>query len=524
MVHIPRWQHILIVAVCLLGTLMVVPTFLGREALNQLPGWMFKRHITLGLDLQGGSHLLLEVDINAIVEEDTNTLLDSVRTNLRQAQIGYRSLGIKEKSVEFELTEALLEGKAREALSDLRSAVTIEVLDGARFRLRYPDSYILERQRAAIDQSIEIVRRRIDETGTAEPIIQRQGRDRIVVQLPGVDDPERIKRLLGKTAKLSFHLLDVSAPQATPGMVAPAGTMILPSDQMGPDGKPGTMYVVKRRVEVAGDRLVDSQPTFQNNEPVVSFRFDTLGAKKFGDTTQQHTREFLAIVLDNKVISAPVIREPILGGSGIISGNFTTQAAKDLALLLRAGALPAPLLVLEERSVGPSLGADSIDAGLLSGYIAAALVCAFMIAAYGLLGAFACVAMFCNVALIGAILAALGAALTLPGIAGIILTMGMAVDANVLIYERVREETRNGRSPISAIDTGFRLAFGTIVDSHLTTLFPAMLMFGFGSGPIRGFAVTISIGIVVSLFTAIMVTRLLVVLWFRHARPKTILL
>jgi preprotein translocase subunit SecD len=300
--------------------------------------------------------------------------------------------------------------------------------------------------------------------------------------------------------------------------------MLVPSDQLGPDGKPITYYFVRRRVEVAGDRLIDAQPSFQNNEAVVSFRFDTVGAKKFGDTTQQHVREFLAIVLDNKVISAPVIREPILGGSGVISGSFNAQSAGDLALLLRAGALPAPLLVLEERTVGPSLGSDSIAAGEIAGAVAWVLVCAYMIAAYGLFGVFACVALLFNILLIGGCLALLGAALTLPGIAGVILTIGMAVDANVLIYERIREETRNGRTPVSAADSGFKLAFGTIVDSNLTTLFPALLLFGFGSGPIRGFAVTISIGILTSMFTAIMLTRLMVVIWLRQGRNKVIAL
>ncbi len=522
MVQLPRWQAILVVAICALGTLLMIPTFLSKDTLNSLPGWFPKHQITLGLDLQGGSHLLLEVDVNAILEEDLAAILDQVRTSFRQAQIGYRNLAVRNKAVEFELVDPASADAARNALKDIRAGNDIQS-DGARFTIRPTEVNIRDRQRAAVEQSIEIVRRRIDETGTAEPLIQMQGRDRIVVQLPGVNDPERIKRLLGKTAKMTFHLVDPNTPRVPAGTPAPPGSLALPPDKAdGPEA--GFNYVVRKKVEVAGDRLVDAQPTFQNNEAVVSFRFDSVGAKKFADITRQHVGEPFAIVLDDKVISAPVIREPILGGSGVISGSFTPQSAKDLAVLLRAGALPAPLVVLEERVVGPSLGVDSIKGGLLAGYVAAVLICIFMIGAYGLLGLFACIAMVFNIVLIGSALALMGSALTLPGIAGIILTMGMSVDANVLIYERIREETRNGRSPVSAIDAGFKRAFGTIVDSHLTTLFPSMLMFGFGSGPIRGFAVTISIGVIVSLYTAIMITRLLVVQWLRRSRPKALVL
>ncbi|MFO0997472.1 MAG: protein translocase subunit SecD [Alphaproteobacteria bacterium] len=520
MVHIPRWQSILIVIICVLGALVMVPSFLSRATLETLPGWFPKRQVSLGLDLQGGSHLLLEVDTNAILDEDLNALVESARTGLRQAQVGYRNLGIRDKAVSVELTNPEDVERARKILTDLASGALVAT-DGAVLTIRPTEASILARQKSAVDQSIEIVRRRIDETGTREPIIQRQGRDRIVVQLPGVDDPERIKRLLGKTAKLTFHLLESTQPYAQPGMAPPPGTMILAGDKPDAAGQV-TQYVVRRKVEVSGDRLIDAQPSFQNNEPVVSFRFDGAGAKKFGDATQQHTNEHLAIVLDGKVISAPVIREPILGGSGVISGSFTTQSAKDLALLLRAGALPAPLLVLEERTVGPSLGVDSIEAGELSGWIAFVAICAFMVASYGLMGVMADLALAINMVLIGAALALLQASLTLPGIAGIVLTIGMAVDANVLIFERIREEQRAGRTPVSAIDAGYRRAFGTIVDSNLTTLFPAMLMFGFGSGPIKGFAVTITIGIITSMFTSVMLTRLMVIVWLRRWRPKAI--
>jgi preprotein translocase subunit SecD len=273
---------------------------------------------------------------------------------------------------------------------------------------------------------------------------------------------------------------------------------------------------------VSGENLVDAQATFQDNQPVVSFRFDSVGARRFGDATRDNVGRRFAIVLDNKVISAPVIREPILGGSGIISGSFSVESAQDLALLLRAGALPAPLNILEERTVGPGLGADSIKAGGIACLIGAILVMGFMIAAYGLFGMFANLALIVNVLLIISAMSILQATLTLPGIAGIVLTMGMAVDANVLIYERIREETRNGRGPVMAIDAGFRRAFGTILDSNLTTVIAAALLFQFGTGPVRGFAVTLTIGIMASMFTAIMLTRLMVVTWLRRRRPATV--
>ena len=372
-----------------------------------------------------------------------------------------------------------------------------------------------------VEQAIEIVRRRVDELGTREPTIQRQGSDRIVVQVPGLDDPERLKDILGKTAKLTFHLLDPNTPRAQPGTAVPPGARLLSSDDSDATGNT-IHYVVRKRVEVSGDRLIDAQPTFDQGQPVVNFRFDTVGGKKFGDTTSKHVGENLAIVLDNKVISAPRIRTAILGGSGIITGSFTVQSANDLALLLRAGALPAPLLILEERTVGPSLGADSIAAGQMASVIGIVLVVAFMFASYGRFGAMADLALLINMALIAAALSMLQATLTLPGIAGIVLTIGMAVDANVLIFERIREEVRGGRTPISAVDAGYRRALTTIIDSNLTTLVAALLLFGLGSGPIKGFAVTLSIGIMTSMFTAIMVTRLMIVTWLRRVGPQAL--
>ena len=381
------------------------------------------------------------------------------------------------------------------------------------------------RRRQAVEQSIEIIRRRIDETGTKEPTIQREGQDRILVQLPGVDNPERVKQLLGRTAKLTFQLVDqsVTVEDARRGRLPP-GDEILPGVEEGrARGSSGAgSYVVRKRIMVGGDTLTDAQATFQNNEPVVSFKFDSVGAKKFGDATRENVGKPFAIVLDNKVISAPVIREPILGGSGIISGSFTVQSASDLALLLRAGALPAPIQILEERTVGAELGADSIHAGTVASIVGVALVIIFMVLFYGLFGVFADIALFFNLCLMMAALSLLGATLTLPGIAGIALTMGMAVDANVLIYERIKEELRSGRTVLSSLEAGFTRAFGTILDSHVTTLVAGILLYWLGSGPVKGFAVTLSIGVLTSLFSAILVTRLQIVTWLRRYKPKAI--
>jgi protein-export membrane protein SecD len=377
------------------------------------------------------------------------------------------------------------------------------------------------RAAGAVDQSIEIVRRRIDETGTKEATIQRVGDDRLLVELPGIDDPERVKALIGKTAKMTFQLVDMNASvtDARQGKVPPGDELLQAQDAR--PGSPGE-YVVRRRVMVSGDTLTDAQPTFNQNAPVVSFKFDSVGGRRFADATRENVGKPFAIVLDNKVISAPVIKEPILGGQGIIEGSFSVQTASDLALLLRAGALPAPLTILEERTVGPDLGADSIHAGALASIVGIVLVIVFMFIFYGLFGLFADVALFFNLCIMLASLSLLGATLTLPGIAGIALTMGMAVDANVLIYERIREELRSGRSIISSLQAGFERAFGTILDSHVTTLVAGALMFWLGEGPIKGFAVTLSIGVLTSLFSAILVTRLQIVTWLRRTKPKLV--
>jgi preprotein translocase subunit SecD len=444
---------------------------------------------------------------------------------LRDAHIGYTGLNVEGDAITFTIRDTDRIEEAKRALVKDDPDLVVDIAPDGTGTMKFSTVATETRRRQAVEQSIEIIRRRIDETGTKEPTIQREGQDRILVQLPGVDNPERVKQLLGRTAKLTFQLVDqsVTVEDARRGRLPP-GDEILPGVEEGRTrGSSGAgSYVVRKRIMVGGDTLTDAQATFQNNEPVVSFKFDSVGAKKFGDATRENVGKPFAIVLDNKVISAPVIREPILGGSGIISGSFTVQSASDLALLLRAGALPAPIQILEERTVGAELGADSIHAGTVASIVGVALVIIFMVLFYGLFGVFADIALFFNLCLMLAALSLLGATLTLPGIAGIALTMGMAVDANVLIYERIKEELRGGRSILSSLEAGFSRAFGTILDSHVTTLVAGILLYWLGSGPIKGFAVTLSIGVLTSLFSAILVTRLQIVTWVRRSKPKEI--
>ncbi|MGE3935767.1 MAG: protein translocase subunit SecD [Rhodospirillaceae bacterium] len=522
MIQYSKWKVVTVLAVVLLGLLFAAPNLIGRSTLESFPSYLPRNQLSLGLDLQGGSHLLLEVEADAVVRERVTALVDSVRGALRTEQINYTGLGVEGNAVAFSVLRAQDAEKARNAVRRLEADLD-STLQGQKVTVGYNEVRLRDIRRSAVDQSIEIVRRRVDETGTREPTIQRQGDTRILVQLPGLNDPERIKQLLGKTAKMNFRLVDQSVPVEDVRMGRiPAASELLPADgEVDASGQP-RQYLVRKRVMVGGDTLTDAQPSFQDGQPVVSFRFDSVGARRFGEVTKENVGKPFAIVLDNKVISAPVIREPILGGSGVISGRFSVQEAQDLALLLRAGALPAPLKVLEERTVGPGLGADSIKAGEIACAIALALVLALMVAVYALFGLFAIVALVANLIMLVGLMSALGATLTLPGIAGIVLTMGMAVDANVLIYERIREEQRAGRGPISALDAGFQRAMATIVDSNLTTLIAGVLLFQFGSGPIKGFAVTLSLGILTSMFAALMVTRLQVILWLRRTRPKRV--
>ena len=521
MLQFPPWKIGLVLAVCLLGLTFAAPNLISRDFSQDVPSWSPGRKVNLGLDLQGGSYLLLQVDAGVVVAERLEGLVDRLRRELRQEKVGYRGLGVSGGAVRFSVTAPAELEKARSIARELERDVTVEASAAGDFSITFTEQAVRDIKQNALQQSIEIVRRRIDETGVREPTIQRQGDDRILVQLPGVDQPDRIKALLGKTAKMTFRLVDIGASvaEAMAGRVPPGDELLEAAD-----ARPGmpSHYVVQRRVMVSGENLVDAQPNFDQGRPVVAFRFDSIGGQRFGRVTAENVNRPFAIVLDGKVISAPVIQSPILGGSGIITGSFTVQEVHDLALLLRAGALPAPLTVLEERTVGPGLGADSIAAGKLASIIGLILVVVFMIIAYGIYGVMADIALLINLALVVGVLSALQATLTLPGIAGIVLTLGMAVDANVLIFERVREEVDLGRSPLSAMDAGYRRAMTTIVDSNLTTLFAALFLYVFGSGPVKGFAVTLAVGIVTSMFTAIMVTRLFVALWLRRKRQVTL--
>lgn len=517
MLQFPLWKKVLIGVICAMGIVYAAPNFFPQGTFDGLPDFAPGKTLSLGLDLQGGSHLLLEVETDAVVKERLESTVDAIRRTLRKERIGYTGLGVQGSSVVFGLRDQSQLDAAQSNVREIDRTLRLSTLEDGRVSVTFDEATLSAARIHAVEQSVEIIRRRIDEMGTREPVIQRQGEDRILVQVPGFNDPGELIDIIGQTAKMTFHLLD---ERASPGQVpatAPPGTVILPSNE-----NDGQQFLVERTVRVSGERLVDAQPSFQNNQPVVSFRFDTLGGRQFGDVTQENAGRYLAIVLDGKVISAPVIREPILGGSGIISGSFTVQQVNDLALLLRAGALPAPITVLEQRSIGPSLGQDSVDAGQIASIIGLVAVIVFMIMSYGLFGVMADIALIFNIGLIIAVLSGLQATLTLPGIAGIVLTIGMAVDANVLIFERIREELAAGRSPFSAVDSGYRQALTTIIDSNLTTLIAALLLFAFGSGPIKGFAVTLSIGIVTSMFTAIMVTRFFVVSWLRSKRPATL--
>jgi preprotein translocase subunit SecD len=521
MTHFSTWKIILIVAFTAFGVLAAAPNLLSRSEAEALPAWLPHRQISLGLDLQGGSHLLLDVDTGVLIRERLENMVETMRADLRGARIRYQQLGVSGNGVRVIIPDPDQRARAEESLRNLDAKAALESDDSGTLTLTLSPEEIAQREAAAVDQSLEIIRRRIDETGVREPTIQRQGRTRILVQLPGVDDPDRVKRLIGKTAKMTFHLVDDSANvgEAMAGRVPP-GTMLLPMVENRGSGQQPRQVLVQKRVLVSGENLIDAEPTFQQNEPVVSFRFDSVGARRFGEATSQNVGRLLAIVLDNQVISAPRIREPILGGSGVISGSFTVADARDLALLLRAGALPAPLVVIEERTVGAGLGADSIAAGKFAGVVGVILVAAFMALAYGFFGIIANLAVVINIVLLLGALSLLQATLTLPGIAGIVLTVGMAVDANVLIYEHIREEVRNGRTPLSALDAGFSRALTTIIDSNLTTLIAGVILYAVGSGPVRGFAVTLSIGILTTMFTAVTVTRLMIFTWYRRTKPR----
>jgi preprotein translocase subunit SecD len=531
MLYFTRWKALAIILTALVVCLCAVPNFFPEATVKTWPKWA-QRHLVLGLDLQGGSHILLEVDSNSVKKDKLDQVRDDVRRSLRDAKISYTGLNVRNDAVEVRITrDTDLQGaltKLRELSQPLGGLLgssgqrSLEVSDagGGLIRLTVPQAAITERVRQSVEQSIQIVERRVNELGTVEPLIQRQGLDRILVQVPGLQDPTRLKELLGKTAKLDFRMVDSTVPadQAQQGRVPPDSEILMSSTS------PKIPYVIKKQVLVSGGDLTDAQPGFdqRSGEPIVSFRFNTSGSRKFAQATSENVGQPFAIVLDNEVISAPVIREPITGGSGQISGSFTVQAANDLSILLRAGALPAPLTIIEERTVGPGLGQDSIEKGELAAYVGSIMVIVFMLATYRLFGVFANIAVAINVAMIFGVLSLLNATLTLPGIAGIVLTVGIAVDSNVLIYERIREELRGGRNAISAIDAGFKRALSTILDSNITTFIAAAVLFYIGTGPVRGFAVTLGIGIITTVFTAFTLTRLIVAWWVRWKRPQSV--
>lgn len=521
MMYFSRLKTTVILGVCLLGILLGVPNLFPAPA-----AWMPWRTVHLGLDLRGGSYLLLEVDMKAVIKERLDGLMDGVRQALRTERIYYQQLQAQpdQNRILLRLRDPAQTAQAVTALHPLISQdsstgqpdMAIDSNPDGSITLTLSSVALARRASGAVDQSIEIVRRRIDETGVVDPQITRQGQSRIVVQLPGIGDPDRIKQLIGKTAHMTFQLVDETANPAAGGP-PPIGDEYLPMQD-----RPNEKIAVRKRVDVDGADLTNAQAgtSPETGEWVVNFTFNSVGARRFADVTRAAVNHRFAIVLDNKVISAPVIREPITGGRGQISGSFTAQSANDLAVLLRAGALPAPLTVVEQRSVGPELGADSIRAGAISLTVGFLFVIAFMGTFYGLFGWFANLALVVNLFLMLGVMSMLQATLTLPGMAGILLTLGMAVDANILINERIREEQKLGRPPLAALEHGFKRAYSTIFDSNATAFLAHVMLFVFGSGPVRGFAVTITVGIATSLFTAWMLTRLLVSRWYANNRPK----
>lgn len=540
MLHFSRWSIGAIVLAVAAAIVLLIPNFFSEDTVAGWPDWMPKQKIVLGLDLQGGSYLLYEVDQESFKVDRLTDLSNEVRSALNEEpRIGYTGLSARDQIAQTDVVQVRIREEfldqmtlIRERLEPLRNPLSnallggpatnefdLEISDDGLIRFTYSDDGLATRMRTLVQQSIEVIGSRINELGTTEPSIQRQGDDRILVEVPGLDDPERLKDLIGQTAEMTFHLVR-NGPMA----LEQAEAQRDPEDFIYPDtANPGFYYLVGP-VRVRGQDLVDAQTGFdqRTGQAVVNFRFNQAGARAFAEVTRENTNRQFAIVLDDQIISAPVINEPILGGNGQISGNFTIQGANDLAILLRAGALPVELTIMEERTIGAGLGEDSLRAGEIAAMVATVAIIAFMILVYGFLGVIANIAVILNVLIIFSVMTLLGATLTLPGIAGIVLIVGTAVDANVLIYERIREEFRTGRSAIQSIDLGFQRALGTILDANITTLIAAIVLFYFGSGPIRGFAVTLGIGIVTTLFTAFLVTRLMVAVWVRRRRPTAL--
>jgi preprotein translocase subunit SecD len=548
----PLWKTILIWGICAVGLLYALPNLFYTKveqhndamkavaasgvttpeqeaAIAQWPNWLPSGLVNLGLDLRGGAHLLAEVQVADVYKDRIDGLWPDVRDALRTERDAVGNVRREPSDpgvLKVKIGNPANMAKAVEVVRALAQPVVtltgvgqtdIEVAGaGDILTVQLSEAERVATDSRTIQQSLEIIRRRVDEVGTREPTIQRQGTDRILIQVPGIGSAAELKALIGTTARLTFNPVRgrTADENADPG----ARNVLLPSAD-----EPGMFYIIEQTPVVSGEDLVDAQPAFdQNGRPAVNFRFNPSGARKFGDYTAQNIGQPFAIVLDDEVISAPVIQSAIPGGSGIITGNFSVEESTDLAVLLRAGALPAELTFLEERTIGPELGQDSIDAGRIAAIIAMIAVSLFMFASYGLFGLFANIALAINMGLLFGALSMIGGTLTLPGIAGIVLTIGMAVDANVLVFERIREELRSQKNPVRAIEIGYERAMSAIVDANLTTLITAAVLFYFGAGPVRGFAVTLALGIITSVFTALLVTKQLIALWYGWRRPTTI--
>jgi len=525
--YFSRWRITAVIAVCVLGMLIAVPNLMSRDTLAKLPGWVPTRQVNLGLDLRGGGYLLLQIDMDTLTKERLETAVDTARAALRTAKIPFVSAEVEGNAVHIVLKDPAQTQDAIAALRKLDTAQpgatsTLDVATVGPGDIKVATTVAAMRERAAdaLKQSVEIVRRRVDPDGVKNPQISQQPPDRILVELPGEKDLDSIKKRLNTVAKMDFHLVDETG-QIESGR-PPPGDLLLQDESMKSRTGQAEPILVKRKIDVSGENLANASvgQDQQNGGYVVKFKFDSVGARKMAALTEQNIGHRFAVVLDDKVITAPVIRGAIPDGSGEISGNFTAQDASDLAVLLNAGALPAPIKIIEERSVGPDLGADSIKAGFYATIVGLVLVLAYMLVTYGLFGLFADIAVIVNLLLTIAALSLLQATLTLPGIAGLLLSVGMSVDANILINERIREETKNGKPPFSAMEAGFSKAWSTIIDSNLTTLIKMAILYGLGAGVVRGFAVTIFLGIMISMFTATLLVRLMMTTWMRRYRPK----
>ncbi len=522
MVALSRWKIITVALAIIFGVLFTLPNLLPPNL--RLPNPLPQQRLNLGLDLRGGSQLLLQADIPAMRRQRVVKMVEDSRSVLSEAQINFGEPQINGNRVTILLRDpaqlnaavAALRQRVANTQGGGRHPVNLDT-SGAQLVLTLDEATLQADANQAVAQSIEIVRRRIDPQGNREPIIQRQGAERILVQVPGDSDPDRLERLIGQTAQLTFQMVDdtITQEEMRAGR-APPGSQILPSES-------GGIEVIRRRVLVSGEMLNRAQQSFdQNGAPAVAFELNGEGQRRFAEVTSRNIGKRFAIVLDGRVISAPVIQSAITGGSGQITGNFTVESASNLATLLNAGALPVPLRVESKQSVGAGLGADAIRAGAISLAIGAALIFIFIILAYGSFGVYAALALIVNVLMMVGVLNLTQGALTLPGIAGIILTLAVAVDANVLIYERIRDEARAGRTPMAAVDTGYRRALVSIFDANITTLISAVIMLWLGAGAVRGFALTLIIGVITSVFTAVVVTQLCIGAWFRLARPRSL--